>query len=189
MTKAYEAEFATVDLLLRSGYETRGVDAFCLSWIKYERQLRRIVAFLLYQSDQLTSADATALRNAFLDNNGIAHGDMRSAIFRLSGHSTANLLDGEYRRLKTSLDHSYKIRQKLLHGQQSGQSLSRSDLVSRIAGIREWCSRMSASCEREIGYDGFARAGSLRKATRPELAESVAAALSGGSWEAFVKAL
>jgi hypothetical protein len=62
---------------LRSEHETRGVDAFCLSWIKYERQLRRIVAFLLYQSEQLTSADVAALRDAFLDNNGIAHGDMR----------------------------------------------------------------------------------------------------------------
>jgi hypothetical protein len=92
--------------------------------------LRRLVAFLIYQSVHLATAGSSKLRNAFLDNAGIAHGDLRSAVFRLSDRSPADLLGGHYKRLREASDQSYKIRQKLLHGQQSGQSLSRSDLLS-----------------------------------------------------------
>lgn len=87
MTSAFDAEFSTIDLLLECRFETRGVDAFCLSWIKYERQLRKLVAFLLYQSSQLTRVDSANFRQAFLGNTGISHTDTSSAIFRLSGVS------------------------------------------------------------------------------------------------------
>jgi hypothetical protein len=41
-------EFATVDLLLESKHETRGIDAFALSLIKAERQMRRFVTYFVY---------------------------------------------------------------------------------------------------------------------------------------------
>jgi len=37
-----DAEFATVDAVVASGAETLGVDAFALSLIKAERQMRRL---------------------------------------------------------------------------------------------------------------------------------------------------
>ncbi len=42
-------EFKTVDLVLESDAETRGVDAFALSLIKAEKQARRLVTYLVYQ--------------------------------------------------------------------------------------------------------------------------------------------
>lgn len=189
MTSAFDAEFATIDLLLECKFETRAVDAFCLSWIKYERQLRKLAAFLLYQSSQLNSSDSANLRQAFLENTGIGHTDTRSAIFRLSGFSPAEMFDGHYKRLKTSLDHAYRARQKLFHGQQSGDALSREDLISRIAVIRDWCGRLSDGCEREFGYDGFSRGGSLRKSGKQALIERVDFALGGRSWKEFVSRL
>jgi hypothetical protein len=44
-----EAEFATVDLIIRSNAETRGVDAFALALLKAERQIRRLFIHLVYQ--------------------------------------------------------------------------------------------------------------------------------------------
>jgi hypothetical protein len=41
-----EEEFATVSLILGSQAETRGVDAFALSLIKAERQIRKLVTHL-----------------------------------------------------------------------------------------------------------------------------------------------
>ena len=43
------AEFRTVDLIVASSAETRGVDAFALSVIEAERQIRRLVTHLVYQ--------------------------------------------------------------------------------------------------------------------------------------------
>jgi len=44
----FDQEFGVVDLVLNSQFETRGVDAFTLSLVKVERQIRRIFTHLIY---------------------------------------------------------------------------------------------------------------------------------------------
>jgi hypothetical protein len=51
---ALKQEFATIDALWASGAETRRVDSLLLSWIKYEKQLRRLFCFLVYQHPKVT---------------------------------------------------------------------------------------------------------------------------------------
>src|ERR1019366_4748399 len=46
---ALKDEFATVEVLWYSNAETKRVDSLALSWIKYEKQLRRLFTFFIYQ--------------------------------------------------------------------------------------------------------------------------------------------
>jgi hypothetical protein len=64
-------EFTTVDLLLESKAESRGVDAFALSFIKVERQLRRLLTYLVFQSDALSERDVKNLQNALADRRRV----------------------------------------------------------------------------------------------------------------------
>lgn len=51
---ALKQEFATVEAIWHSGAETRRVDALLLCWIKYEKQLRRLFCFLVFQHSRIT---------------------------------------------------------------------------------------------------------------------------------------
>ena len=51
--EALKVEFATVETLWNSDVETRRVDALALSWIKYEKQLRRLFSFLASLSSSI----------------------------------------------------------------------------------------------------------------------------------------
>ncbi len=46
----YKQEFEIINLILSSDHETREVDAFTLSIVKMERQIRRIFTFLVFQN-------------------------------------------------------------------------------------------------------------------------------------------
>lgn len=67
----FKQDFATVDLILDSTIKTRGVDAFILSLIKAEKQMRRIFTFLIYQHPSYTCANFLELRKALADNKGV----------------------------------------------------------------------------------------------------------------------
>lgn len=56
-------EFRTVDIVLASDAETRGVDAFALSLIKAEKQARRLVTYLVYQHQWCNQATVPALKS------------------------------------------------------------------------------------------------------------------------------
>lgn len=64
-------EFTTVDLILGSDAETRGVDAFALSLIKAERQARRLFTHLVFQYPAFSSSDVPALRAVLARNRGV----------------------------------------------------------------------------------------------------------------------
>jgi len=80
MSRDFDGEFATVNLILGSECQTRAVDGFCLAWIKLERQLRKLTAYLLYQASQITVRDAGKLREAFY-----AHGSLDYTSFIVTG--------------------------------------------------------------------------------------------------------
>lgn len=68
---SFEEEFGTVEIILNSTLETRGVDAFILSLIKAEKQLRRIFTFLIFQNDSYTISDFRNLRKTLADNRNV----------------------------------------------------------------------------------------------------------------------
>jgi hypothetical protein len=67
----YEAEFAIVDLILASDFETRGVDAFSLCVLKMERQMRRLFTHLVYQCPDFNAGDVPELIKVLSGNKKI----------------------------------------------------------------------------------------------------------------------
>ena len=64
-----EQEFQTVDLIVKSDAETRGVDAFALSLIKAERQIRKLFTYLMFQFPAFTVSDFANFRSALAREN------------------------------------------------------------------------------------------------------------------------
>lgn len=62
-------EFQTVDIILESEAETRGVDAFVLASIKAERQIR--LTHLIFQYPAFTASDVSCLRAALAANRNV----------------------------------------------------------------------------------------------------------------------
>lgn len=96
-------EFSTVDILLQSDAESRAVDAFVISWVKLEKQLRRLTSNLIFQHsifESGVSEHEAMLRNAILKKRTANHDRLIGAIYRLSGHSVKDLVGNQYQPLK-----------------------------------------------------------------------------------------
>lgn len=189
MRRTFEEEFRTIDCVLGSGLETRGVDAFCLAWIKYERQQRKICSFLVFQASAIKPAEASSVRQALANNKRIAHTGFRGGIQRLTGLRFKDEFGDRYAPLDAALDQAWKARDKIFHGQQTGQGYSRDQLLAKVVSIREWCGLLAALGAAKFGYDGFAATNSMFKAKNAQLTATVDKTLEKIGWEAFIKQL
>lgn len=158
----FETEFAVVDVITRSQLPTHGVDAFALSVIKMERQMRKLFTYLIYQSRAFGPEDIGELkavlgasRKAYFE--GFEHGI--NALYRTS---VEDMMGMEYAELRPALDDAIDVRNKVFHGQLTARCLQREDLGELSGSIRRWCFRLANSAEAEIDYDGFGR-NSFRK--------------------------
>ncbi len=191
MKYAIDQEFKTVELILKSDARTKHVDAFCLTWIKFERQLRKLTANILYQATAFSESDVAAkelLRAALLAKNNIKHDHFIGGIRRLTGQSMKEIIGDRHKELRTAVNQAYDFRNKIIHGQQTGQNLDGNQLASTHTKVREWCAILADQGAARFGYDGFAR-NSLRKTRKPELVASVDQAIAAAGWQAFVQNL
>jgi hypothetical protein len=163
-----EQEFDTVDLILASKAPTRGVDAFALSLIKAERQIRRLFTHLIYQFPAFGSAEIPALRNVLEANRRVYFGGFLDGYDALYPRPAAALVGVDYPWLRERVNEAIEHRNKIFHGQLTSRLLSRDDLLSLADDIRSWCSALAAGASAELGYDGFAR-NSFRKSAVPDL--------------------
>ena len=161
-------EFATVSLILNSQAETRGVDAFALSLIKAERQVRKLVTHLVYQFPVFAPSDVAALRNALGASRRVYFEGFLSGFDALYPRSVQDLVGSEHARLKARVDEAIDHRNKIFHGQLTARSLTRQDLVDLTTDIKVWCTSLGTSAGAEIGYDGFGR-NSFQKSAIPNL--------------------
>lgn len=158
-------EFATVDAVLASNAETHGVDAFALSLIKAERQIRKLFTYMIYQSDAFSSSDIAALRNA-LANRRVYFRDFVLAWDKLYSVPLKDIVGQDYGRLYGVMEEAIQIRNKIFHGQLTTRYLSREELIGFVEQIRCWCRAVAAGSLLEMGYDGFGR-NSFRKSDSP----------------------
>lgn len=156
-----EDEFAIVDLILNSGRRTRAIDAFALSLIKTERQVRRLVTHLVFQSTTFRDADKRLLRRTLAANNHVYFEGVVRGFDALSPVTLRSLVGGDYDRLYARLEEAGKHRNKVFHGQITADGLSRAQLEAYVTDIRLWCGRVAGGATREFHYDGFGN--SLRK--------------------------
>lgn len=165
---AVELEFVTVQAVLDSGTETRAVDAFALSLIKHERQLRRLLTYSVFQFPVFSCKDIEPLRRTLSANNRIfAEGFVRG-LDALWPRSVATLVGARYVALSLSIARAVDARNKIFHGQVTELGLDRKTLLSLVADLREWCALLAKAAEGAYGYDGFGR-DSYRKSPDADL--------------------
>lgn len=164
-SKSFVEEFDVVDLVVQSGLVTGGVDAFALSLIKAERQMRRIFTHLVFQSSAFSAGDVPALREALGASKRSYFEGFSRGIDALFDTTVRTLVGEEHDYLAKQLADAIDARNKIFHGQLTGRCLERADLLQYVADIRTWCGNLSSAAHEEIGYDGFER-NSFRKSGR-----------------------
>jgi hypothetical protein len=163
----YEAEFEIVDLILASDFETRGVDAFSLCVLKMERQMRRLFTHLIYQCPDFNAGDVPELIKVLSDNKKIYFRHFIAGIDSIYPKPVSDVYGATYQDSLGHIDKALGVRNKVFHGQLTGNGLSREQLLAMVSNIRCWSSTLATSFLWEYGYDGFAR-NSFQKSKRPE---------------------
>jgi hypothetical protein len=163
------SEFETVYLILSSSAETRGVDAFALSVIKAERQIRKLFTHLVYQFPAFGPLDLAGLRNTLAASRRVYFESFLAGFDALYPRSVEALVGQDYTRLKPRLDEAIDHRNKIFHGQLTSRGLTRQDLEALVADIQAWCTTLATNAFAELGYDGFGW-NSLHKSKIPDLA-------------------
>jgi hypothetical protein len=166
---SYESEFETVKLIRQSTAETRAVDAFALSLIKAERQLRKIFTYLIFQNLVFSCADINALRNTLFNNRRVYFkGFIQGIDVIISPKSVETLVGKDYSRLFERVSVAIDYRNKIFHGQLTDKGLSRDELFKIVDEIQSWCRLLADGATEELGYDGFER-NSFHKSSIPDV--------------------
>lgn len=165
---SYQQEFSVVELVCHSDAPTRAVDAFTLSVVKMERQIRKLFTHLVFQCEGFEQRHVDGLKAALGEKRHFYFEGFERGINALFFLSVADLIGNEYDALRTNVDDAIQLRNKVFHGQISDRCLQRDGLLEIVDGLKQWCESLAEASEREIGYDGFAR-NSLQKG-RPGLA-------------------
>src|SRR6267143_1430656 len=154
---SYAQEFETVDLIVASSAETRGVDAFALSLIKSERQIRRLLTLVVYKYPCFGFADIPSLRFSLSSNRNVYFEGFIRGFDTIYPRSVRDLIGQDYDRLRPRLNEAIDHRNKIFHGQLTSKSLTREELLNYVSDIRCWCKALADAALVEIGYDGFTR--------------------------------
>jgi hypothetical protein len=150
-------EFATVEEFWNSRAETRRVDALILSWTKYEKQLRRLFCFLIYQHPRIGSNNIQAVIEIVAEKRDLYPQTFIDGIAKLGVTTVPELLGGRYVELAGEIDRIRKYRNKLIHGQITGQNITSWQLERDVLWIVDWVSALADAAVKQFGYDGLQR--------------------------------
>jgi hypothetical protein len=150
-------EFATVLAVWNSGGETRRVDSLLLSWIKYEKQLRRLFCFLVFQHPEIDKGRISELVDVLADNGKLYPHTHIAAIAELGVKSVRELLGARYDELAGEMRRIKDIRNKLMHGLMTGMSIKSPQIEHDVRWIVRWMDVLADAADGEFGYDGLGR--------------------------------
>jgi len=151
----YNQDFETVNLILASNSETRGVDAFTLSWIKAEKQMRRVFTFLIFQNPNYNKDSLFDLRRTLAENKNIYFRHFIKGINLILSKQIKDIYGDNYDEDIIKILSFAKDRDKIFHGQITASGLTRDDLLKRVDHIKRWCKKLDDKLSSEIGYNGF----------------------------------
>lgn len=151
-------EFQTVDYLLDSSYKSKTTDAFILAYVKFEKQMRRIVFFLLRKR----GISQKLLREFLSENDKLNYQTFKNYFDRLHTRPFFDVLNeqignGKGKAMWKTIERYRTDRSKIFHGLLTESGLEEPDLRKRIDNLREWCESVGEAMEKEIGYDGLRR--------------------------------
>lgn len=154
---ALKDEFATVEALWQCDGTTRRVDALVISWVKYEKQLRRLFSFFIFQHPNITEATLDAVIAAFASNRNLYPETFVSGIKELGVKPIPKLLGDAHAGLWAEIKRIQVYRNKIMHGQHTGQGIKSAQLERDVMHIINWMSALAEASEAEFGYDGLRR--------------------------------
>lgn len=181
------AEFETVDLIVSSNIETKGVDAFALSLIKAERQLRKLFTHLVFQFPCFTDTDIPKLRDTLASNKKVYFEGIEKGINNLAPVPVETLIGPKYAELRARLTEAISYRNKIFHGQLTDNNLSRTELLTLVNDIKNWCLLLGAGATESFGYDGLARNSFQKGAMSRRTNEFKASFLSADDYAQFIE--
>jgi hypothetical protein len=154
---ALKQEFATVEAIWASGAETRRVDSLLLSWIKYEKQLRRLFCFLVFQHPSITEKTINSVISVMAQNNSLYPKTFIRGIRALGVTPVPTLIGQNHSQLAGEVARIKKYRNKLMHGQATGLSIQSAQLERDVKWIVQWMTELAAGADAAFGYDGLKR--------------------------------
>jgi hypothetical protein len=154
---ALQQEFATIEALWQSAAETRRVDSLLLSWVKYEKQLRRLFCFLVYQHPKITVTTINSVIGVLAQNNNLYPETFIRGIAALGVQTVPNLIGPNHPQLSTETARIKKYRNKLMHGQATGQSIQSVQLERDVKHLIAWIEALAHGADAAFGYDGLRR--------------------------------
>ena len=160
-----QKEFAIIDYLKKSCYETRGVDAFCLALLKMERQMRRLFTYLVFQSEAFSKEDVKKLKKILANNKGMYFEHFMKGVDDLLsglGLNVEILVGMEYSALVSNHKKIKRLRNKIFHGQITGEFVGRKKLFGYVDDMKKWCICLCRGADDKLGYDGFGYVGNKR---------------------------
>ena len=158
LISALQSEFATVEAVLKSGGSTRHVDALLLCWVKYEKQLRRLFSFLVFQHSNFTEQRTIdSVISELVKNRQLNPETFTKGIQQLTARSVSDLLGTKYNTLHPQINRIRCYRNKIMHGQISGDNITSRRIERDIFYLIDWIETLAVAVESEFGYDGIRR--------------------------------
>lgn len=155
-------EFATVAALWDTNARTRTVDCLILSWVKYEKQLRRLFTHLVCGHQTFTEDQVGDIIDEIVQHNRLYGKHFIKGLAEL-GHPVSELVGNAHDGMQAKLSDIEKFRNKIFHGQITGHSLDREALEKAVATIIEWMEALATGAADAIGYDGLSSSAAKRK--------------------------
>jgi hypothetical protein len=152
-----KVEFATIEALWSSNAQTRRVDSLLLSWVKYEKQLRRLFSFLVYQHPNFNQNNLESVIGAFVDSRNLYPETFIAGISKLGVTPVPRLLGEDYKPMWAEIQRIKKYRNKIMHGQVTGQAIKSPQLEADVLHLVSWINALAVASQREFGYDGLKR--------------------------------
>lgn len=180
-------EFETVDLIVSSNTETRGVDAFALALIKAERQLRKLFTHLVFQFPCFSATDVPKLREILASNKKVYFEGIEKGINNLAPTPVETLIGHEYPNLRIRLTEAISHRNKIFHGQLTDKNLDRAELLAFVRDIKRWCVLLGVGATENFGYDGSARNSFQKGALSERTNEFKVSILGTDDYAQFIK--
>jgi hypothetical protein len=150
-------EFETVQAVIRSDGSSKRVDALLLTWVKYEKQLRRLFCFLVFQHASVDKENLEDMVEAISGNNRLYPETFQKGINQLNNGNVADLVGDRYSKLSAELTRIRAYRNKLMHGQITGQRISSRTLERDVHILVDWIAALAAGASQRFGYDGISR--------------------------------
>ncbi len=155
--QALNSEFATVEALWNCAGTTRRVDALLLCWVKYEKQLRRLFSFLVYQHPNFNEKTIESVVSVIVKNRNLYPESFENCIKALGVTDVPTLIGARHASLAAEMNRIKRYRNKLMHGQITGENISSNQIEKDVLVLVNWISLLAAGAQSRFGYDGIQR--------------------------------